>query len=73
MDVPATLLHLYGVPIPQDYDGRVLVECLAAELQACPVQWQPGDPAHDETGTHAFSVEETAQLTAHLKALGYLA
>jgi predicted AlkP superfamily phosphohydrolase/phosphomutase len=43
MDIPPTLLHLYGVPVPEDYDGRVLSELFDSELRNKPVRYQPGD------------------------------
>ena len=73
MDIPATLLHLYGVPIPQDYDGQILAEAMVPELRQRSVQYQPGDEPAIAANTGTFSQEETAQLVKHLRALGYLA
>jgi hypothetical protein len=64
-------LHLYGIPIPEDYDARVLTELLAPGLAQQPIHLQPGDVIADDTRT-ALSPEEAAALTAHLRALGYL-
>ena len=72
LDLPATLLHLYNVPIPEEYEGRVLSDFLAPDfVRRHPVRRQ-------ETGSYAgleeyeHTDEEMAQLTEHLKGLGYL-
>jgi len=72
MDIPATLLHLYGVPIPEDYDGRVLTELMASEFGQQPIRYQPGDVAVAEPIEDAYSAEEAEALVDHLRALGYL-
>lgn len=72
MDIPATLLHLNGVPIPEDYDGRVLTELFASELGQQPVHYQPGDVDVCDSTDEAYSTEEVEELMSHLRALGYL-
>jgi len=72
MDIPATLLHLYGVPIPEDYDGRVLAETMIPELCQQPIVHQSGDDEATRPGDHAYSAEEAEELVNHLRALGYL-
>ena len=69
-DIPATLLHLYGVPIPEDYDGVVRVEAMASAYRTQPVKYQPGDAT--ERQEEVYSPEEEEALVSHLKALGYL-
>jgi predicted AlkP superfamily phosphohydrolase/phosphomutase len=72
MDVPATLLHLYGVPIPEDMDGQVATGFLVDDfVHQHPVEIQPPDqdgyhPQHD------YTEDEMEQLSKHLKDLGYL-
>ncbi|RME46123.1 MAG: hypothetical protein D6796_09440 [Caldilineae bacterium] len=73
MDIPATLLHLHGVPIPDDYDGQVLTETLQADFVAHhPIRFQAGDGEEDLPVENLYSPEEEAELVAHLQALGYL-
>jgi hypothetical protein len=73
LDVPATLLHLYDVPIPDDYDGRVLVESLKpAFLSARPVRSQPGDPVSASQRVSEYSETEAAAILDHLRGLGYV-
>ena len=72
MDVPATLLHLYDVPIPEDYDGRVLLDLLSTEFCQQQVRYQVGDTASQTSEETQLSAKETKELMDHLKALGYL-
>jgi predicted AlkP superfamily phosphohydrolase/phosphomutase len=72
MDVPATLLHLYDVPVPEDYDGRVLREFLQAELGERPVRYQSGDTLESGSSYDAYSADEAEEVLGHLRALGYL-
>jgi predicted AlkP superfamily phosphohydrolase/phosphomutase len=69
MDVPATLLQLYGVPLPDDYDGRVIGETLA---EPAAVTYQPGDVEVEVASDGAYSTEETEEIMGHLRALGYV-
>jgi hypothetical protein len=72
MDVPATLLHLYDVPLPEDWDGRVLLDLLTPELSRRPIRTQAGDMETTATGENIFSAEEADSMISHLRALGYL-
>jgi predicted AlkP superfamily phosphohydrolase/phosphomutase len=72
MDLPATLLHLYGVPIPENFDGHVLSEFLAAEfLEKHPIREQEAmaEEGMIETGYQEADQEE---VTERLRQLGYL-
>jgi predicted AlkP superfamily phosphohydrolase/phosphomutase len=74
MDVAPTILHLLGVPAPEDMDGRALVEMLegdsASEVEigaaatAEPVLSAAADPSYTE--------EDKAVIAERLKALGYI-
>jgi predicted AlkP superfamily phosphohydrolase/phosphomutase len=72
MDVPATLLHIYDVPLPNDWDGRVLLEILAPELSQRPIRTQPGDAEPKAFEENVYSTEEADSMISHLRALGYL-
>jgi predicted AlkP superfamily phosphohydrolase/phosphomutase len=72
IDVAPTVLHLLGLPVPQDMDGRVMVEALEPSyLSVHPVQ--TGAPT-DEEGSAAFeySSEEIQKVEESLRALGYI-
>jgi predicted AlkP superfamily phosphohydrolase/phosphomutase len=67
VDLAPTILHLMGLPVPEDMDGRVLDEAIA---HARPVQFSSVGPATGKaTG---LSSEEAAEVEARLHALGYL-
>jgi predicted AlkP superfamily phosphohydrolase/phosphomutase len=73
MDIPATLLYLYGVPIPDDYDGRVMVETVHPEsVEKIPVTFQAGDPEQPGCVGTSYSAEEATYVMDHLRALGYV-
>lgn len=73
MDIPATILHLFAVPIPEDYDGRVLDEHICNEFMAAhPVQYQQGDGEITPTTEIPFSDEELKELEDKLRDLGYI-
>lgn len=73
LDIPATLLYIYGVPQPEDYDGQPLVQTLkperAAELQ---LRYQPGDLRTVQEPRLQSPEEEDRAIRERLKALGYL-
>ncbi len=72
MDVPATLLHIYDVPVPEDWDGHVMGELLAPELSDRPIRTQPGDAEPQTIEESLYSSEEDDLMINHLRALGYL-
>jgi predicted AlkP superfamily phosphohydrolase/phosphomutase len=72
MDVPATLLHIYDVPMPADWDGRALVELLNPELSRRPIRTQPGETETTVVAEGVFTAEEADSMVSHLRALGYL-
>ena len=76
MDLTPTILHLMGLPVPDDIDGHVLTDALTTSH---PVKRRPAgpsaalrtSPAGDEAETN-LSAEETAEVEDRLRALGYL-
>ena len=75
LDIAPTVLHLLGVPVPPDVDGRVLTEILDPSL-ATPVEASdPGQDAPspaDEPVPAAYTDEEDAAIQQRLADLGYL-
>ncbi len=68
IDLAPTILHLAGLPVPADMDGRVLTEMLAASLE---VQYEQADnrvvqPAREYTEAEAELIEQ------RLRGLGYV-
>ncbi|MEZ4868934.1 MAG: alkaline phosphatase family protein [Caldilineaceae bacterium] len=73
-DVMPTLLYSLGLPIPDDVDGRVLLEAFEPPWQAeHPIRVQAGSRpnAVDEIDS-GYSTAESQQLTKRLRDLGYL-
>jgi predicted AlkP superfamily phosphohydrolase/phosphomutase len=77
-DVAPTVLHLMGLPVPSDMDGRVLTEILTpASLQARPVvKSSPLGRWPSETGAafiqEELSAEDEEEIRGRLRALSYL-
>ena len=68
LDLAPTILHLMGLPVPDDMDGRVLTEALSTSR---PVERGAASLATEE-GSAGLSAEETAEVEDRLRALGYL-
>jgi predicted AlkP superfamily phosphohydrolase/phosphomutase len=72
VDLAPTILHLLGMPVPEDMDGRVMAEAfLPGFLEEHPVQVTAGSwvDAEDESG---FTPSEAAAVEQRLRDLGYL-
>ena len=72
-DIAPTALHLLGLPVPDDIDGRVAVQALSEEYMARhPVQIAAaGGPAGGRQGGDESEADE-AQIRERLTSLGYL-
>jgi hypothetical protein len=74
-DVAPTALHLLGLAVPNDMDGRVLEDLLTSEAREKLGRPRLRPPAgrHDERdGSDVFTDEENADLKEKLRGLGYL-
>lgn len=76
-DVAPTVLHLMGLPVPNDMDGRVLTEILTPEFQAQPIQTGPALDFWTNEKAEGFqeqvmSDEDEAEIRERLEALGYI-
>jgi len=70
MDIAPTVLHLLGVPVPDDMDGQVLLNALDAARQD--VQYTPAAPTEIAIPDAAYTPDEEAEMLQHLQDLGYL-
>ncbi len=71
LDIAPTILHLLGVPIPADMDGRVLTELLDPECVTS-VATEAFDKTSGEAVAVAYTEEEDAAIQQRLADLGYL-
>ncbi len=67
-DLAPTILHLMGLPVPDDVDGRVLTEALT---DTADVRFVEADPATANNGA-TYSAEEEEEIAEKLRGLGYL-
>ncbi len=80
LDIAPTVLHLLGVPVPDDMDGRVLTELLEpmASRSAHVLAMEPafaGAPANGVSavpGESSYSDDDDAAIQQRLADLGYL-
>ncbi len=68
LDLAPTILHLMGLPVPDDMDGRVLTERLTLDR---PVEFARA-AAPVISAEEGLTAEESAEVESRLRALGYL-
>lgn len=74
-DIAPTILHLLGVPAPDQMDGRLLVQQLAGDVQKqlqVPADYSLTNEAKGAADEVVLSPEEEAMLAEQLRRLGYL-
>jgi predicted AlkP superfamily phosphohydrolase/phosphomutase len=71
IDLAPTLLHLMGQKIPDDIDGRVLVDAFDTAFAQQAAQYEKAS-AETSSESAAYSADEAALVEARLKALGYI-
>ena len=73
MDVAPTMLALMKVPVPEDMDGRVLMEAFRPEfLQQNPVTYQQAGTDYALSCEQAYTEDQVAEIEERLRGLGYL-
>ena len=74
LDIAPTVLHLMGVPVPGDMDGRYLAELFDPAVVPPPTHLESsnGEPATSEAVVSAYTEEEDAAIQQRLADLGYL-
>jgi len=72
VDLAPTILHLMGLPVPDDMDGRVLTDVFEpAYLESNPVRHEQGSQQAAQSG-YELSTSEEEQIRDRLRGLGYL-
>jgi predicted AlkP superfamily phosphohydrolase/phosphomutase len=73
IDFAPTLLHLLGLAVPEDMDGRVLADAFRPEfLAAHPVKAGAASGISESDSSSGYTDEESAKVEERLQALGYL-
>jgi len=73
IDLAPTLLHLLGVPVPKDMDGKVLTSAFRSDfLTAHPVRAGTASGTSEADRPSGYTDEESAKVEERLQALGYL-
>ena len=73
IDLAPTLLYLFGVPVPEDMDGKVLTNAFQSDfLAAHPLQTGRASGTSGTDRPTGYTEEESAKVEERLKALGYL-
>ena len=69
IDIAPTVLHLLGLPVPSDMDGRVLEEIFPA---LPPVSFEEVDQRNLSTTSTEYTAHEAELIEQRLKGLGYV-
>lgn len=73
VDLAPTILHLFGQPIPDDMDGRVLEDIFTEDfLSGNPPRYRSASGEDGTASTVAYSSEEEQDIKERLKGLGYI-
>ena len=73
IDISPTILHLLGVPVPEDMDGQVLEGIFKPEfLAAHPLRSGAASGTSGLEQASGYTEEESAKVEERLQALGYL-
>jgi predicted AlkP superfamily phosphohydrolase/phosphomutase len=76
IDVAPTVLYLMGLPVPDDMDGRVLVEAMEEEfVETNPIEFEAAEvdaEADADEAKQSFTQDESELIAKRLQALGYI-
>jgi len=73
VDVAPTILHISGIPIPRDIDGRVLKEVFKPETKFSQRSTTYDELSHEkEKSKYKISRKDEAEIVDKLKKLGYI-
>lgn len=72
IDIPAIILYLHAVPVPENFDGKVKEELFSLEFKGSPVQYQAKIILEEGGAKKLYSDKEKKEVEEKLKGLGYL-
>ncbi len=73
VDVAPTVLYALGLPIPEDMDGRPLLEIFDKNYQeAHPLRYAPPAQIEEAAAEALYDQEEAAEMERRLRGLGYV-
>jgi len=71
IDVAPTLLHLFGIPVPENMDGKILHSALKEDWKPEPLEPVGGEPMTPSEKS-GYSREEEQRVIDKLRDLGYI-
>jgi predicted AlkP superfamily phosphohydrolase/phosphomutase len=72
LDIAPTVLHILGVPVPADMDGRVLTEILEPSLASTVGDVSAVSAAVETSDSSGYTAEEDAAIQERLADVGYM-
>lgn len=73
IDIAPTILYLMGLPIPNDFDGRVLEDAIQrTHLDSEPIVFTEAEEFDREQSKYLYDEKERKQIEDKLRALGYI-
>lgn len=72
MDVMPTILYMFGLPIPKNVDGKVMMECFEDEYLKSNKLCYGKESTEATRLTKAYTKKEVEKLKDRLRSLGYL-
>jgi predicted AlkP superfamily phosphohydrolase/phosphomutase len=73
LDVAPTILYLMGMPVPGDFDGRILIEAIEEDfLRENPPRYGQDLASPDERSNTGYSEEDMEKIRERLQGIGYL-
>ncbi len=73
LDIAPTMFYLMGLPIPDDFDGNVLLNGITQDyLLSNPIIGQKDEVLTLDEKKESFTQEEQKRIEEHLKSLGYM-
>jgi arylsulfatase A-like enzyme len=73
VDVAPTVLYGMGLPVPEDMDGRPLLEIFTSDYRAAnPVRTAPPVASDGVESRPVYDAEEVEEMERRLRGLGYV-